>query len=416
MRAKVSVALTSCAREAPRIKKAFARYVLVFLCLELIFARSARPQTNTFVSEQAVRQAERELTDAERTRNAEKVSQILADGYIALDDNGTRITKSQLIDFLESGAMKTNSVELGPMDVAVFGDVAVVQGSDTEKTSTKVQDTNGKSVWVDTSDKYVWTDVWAKQVNGKWQEVRTQVHRHTRNASTSDQGDERTEGQSGESKSIATDVVQPSDSDKKTAIPKAVVEQQFPSNVPEGLFPSDGQLVAAARTGFQGNRLKSAQVYGQEPETTYNNASNCLKFAMVFVGSPLVAASGIGEDAHSHFMDFPDQGSISKLRGIISLDLIFQLEIAFDFSWEVALTQGSIFVRPFGVPTYESHALTCFDGDTITIHFAHYKFNLTEIASRLDWNKPISLVVRTSFGAESTYQLNIQKALGQAHR
>jgi hypothetical protein len=47
------------------------------------------------------------------------------------------------------------------MAVRVFGNTAVVTGSDTEKSME-----NGK----DTSGKYVWTDVFVKQ-NGKWRAV-----------------------------------------------------------------------------------------------------------------------------------------------------------------------------------------------------------------------------------------------------
>jgi hypothetical protein len=50
------------------------------------------------------------------------------------------------------------------MDVKVIGNVAVVQGSDTEK---------GTSSGKDSSGKYVWMDVFANR-NGKWVVVRSQ--------------------------------------------------------------------------------------------------------------------------------------------------------------------------------------------------------------------------------------------------
>ena len=52
------------------------------------------------------------------------------------------------------------------MDVRVFGNIGVVQGSDTEKSSYKGKDTSGK---------YVWMDVFQKQKDGKWQAVRSEV-------------------------------------------------------------------------------------------------------------------------------------------------------------------------------------------------------------------------------------------------
>jgi hypothetical protein len=385
--------------DAPQMSKGVTRVLFVCVCLGLMSVRTAYPQTSNSVSEQAVRQLERELSDAQMTGNADKVSQLLADGYIALDDNGTKLTKKQLIDLLKSGAMKMDSAELGPMDVTVFGNVAVVQGSDTEKYRMRVQNTDGGWVWVDTGGKFVWTDVWVKQGNGKWQEVRTQVHKlAVRDTSTSDQKNEqtspqlallashrdaesdwptiegqvqnisgvairavqvvvnwysrdgasisseeglidfdpllpsqvspfkvpsrpnpekvkysvmfksisgstilfvdrtnsanqqatanvqqnRTAGQSGEPKGTARGAVQQP--------PDPAIEQQVPPNAPEGLFPSDSQLIAAAQKGFQGSAFQSAQVqvYGRDPETTIKNASNCLGFAMVFVGGPLV--------------------------------------------------------------------------------------------------------------------------------
>ena len=51
------------------------------------------------------------------------------------------------------------------MDVKVLGNVAVVQGSDTDKSSYGGKDTSGK---------YVWTDVYVKR-GGKWQAVRSHI-------------------------------------------------------------------------------------------------------------------------------------------------------------------------------------------------------------------------------------------------
>jgi hypothetical protein len=50
------------------------------------------------------------------------------------------------------------------MDVKVIGTVAIVQGSDTEKSSSKGKDTSGK---------WVWMDVFVKR-DGKWQAMRSQ--------------------------------------------------------------------------------------------------------------------------------------------------------------------------------------------------------------------------------------------------
>lgn len=54
--------------------------------------------------------------------------------------------------------------KLGQMDVQAIRNIAIVQGSDTEKSSFKGKDTSGK---------WVWMDVFAMR-DGKWQAVRSQ--------------------------------------------------------------------------------------------------------------------------------------------------------------------------------------------------------------------------------------------------
>jgi len=58
-----------------------------------------------------------------------------------------------------------DSFDMGSMQVKMVGGAAVVQGSDTEKSTS-----NGK----DSSGKYVWMDVFAKR-DGKWMAVRSQT-------------------------------------------------------------------------------------------------------------------------------------------------------------------------------------------------------------------------------------------------
>jgi ketosteroid isomerase-like protein len=66
---------------------------------------------------------------------------------------------------MKSGTAKLESFEFGPMDVKVLGSVAVVQGSNTEKSTTS----DGKV----SSGKYAWMDVFVKR-GGKWVIVRSQ--------------------------------------------------------------------------------------------------------------------------------------------------------------------------------------------------------------------------------------------------
>jgi len=111
-----------------------------------------------------IKQLERDWSNAQKTGDIDRLSQILADDWIGLGSDGVRSTKKQNLDTIRSGANKLESFEIGQMDVQVIGLVAIVQGSDTEKSSF-----NGK----DTSGKWVWTDVFAMR-DGKWQAVRSQ--------------------------------------------------------------------------------------------------------------------------------------------------------------------------------------------------------------------------------------------------
>jgi hypothetical protein len=65
---------------------------------------------------------------------------------------------------MKSGASTLSSFEFGPMNVKVLGNVAVCQGSDTEKSTTKGKDCSGK---------YVRMDVFVRR-DGKWVAVRSQ--------------------------------------------------------------------------------------------------------------------------------------------------------------------------------------------------------------------------------------------------
>ena len=113
----------------------------------------------------AIKQLEHDWTDAEKTGDADKLNQILADDWSALGPDGAKITKASFVESYKSGKSKLESFDFGAMDVKVLGNVAVVQGSDTEKSVTDGKDSSGK---------YVWTDVFAKR-DGKWAVVRSQI-------------------------------------------------------------------------------------------------------------------------------------------------------------------------------------------------------------------------------------------------
>jgi hypothetical protein len=113
---------------------------------------------------QSLKQLEQDWSDATKVGDTDKLGTIVADDWIGISYDGNITTKKKIMADVKSGKEKTDSIEMGPMDVKVIGNVAVVQGSDTEKSSM-----NGK----DTSGKWVWMDVFVKR-DGKWVAVRSQ--------------------------------------------------------------------------------------------------------------------------------------------------------------------------------------------------------------------------------------------------
>lgn len=114
-----------------------------------------------------LKQIEHDWTNAQKAGDTDKMSQFIADDWAAFGPDGAKMDKQAYLATFKSGDQKYESVEVGDLDVLVSGDIGIVQGSDTEKSSFKGKDTSGK---------YVWTDVFQKK-NGKWQAVRSEVTR-----------------------------------------------------------------------------------------------------------------------------------------------------------------------------------------------------------------------------------------------
>lgn len=146
------------------MKKLVGALLLASACVGLAFAQTQTPPAKGPSVSQIVKQLEHDWTDAAKAGDADKLSQILADDWTGIGYDGSKLTKQSLLADVKSGASKLESFEFGPMDVKVLGSVAVVQGSDTEKSTTKGKDSSGK---------WVWMDVFVKR-DGKWVVVRSQ--------------------------------------------------------------------------------------------------------------------------------------------------------------------------------------------------------------------------------------------------
>ena len=121
-------------------------------------------KADTSSVEKSLMQMERDWTQAGLKNDAAALEKIVADDWVGIDFEGKAITKAESLADMKSGASTVQSVELGPMKVRVFGNTAVVTGSDTEKSTYKGKDSSGK---------YVWTDVFVMR-NGHWQAAASQ--------------------------------------------------------------------------------------------------------------------------------------------------------------------------------------------------------------------------------------------------
>jgi hypothetical protein len=151
--------------------KTFGVFVLMSACLTPAYAQAPKAAAKgagrgaaASATVDALKQLERDWSDAQKTRDLEKLKTILAEDWQGLGSDGAISSKKDFLNDVKSGASKLDSFEMGPMDVKVMGRIAVVQGSDMEKSSNHGKDTSGK---------WVWTDVFVDR-DGKWVAVRSQ--------------------------------------------------------------------------------------------------------------------------------------------------------------------------------------------------------------------------------------------------
>ena len=124
----------------------------------------SRAQTGARSKPQAALQDERQIREIERqwaetavTGDGSVLKTILADDFLGTDPEGKLYNKAEAIKGA-TGPAAFESNRLNEIKIRFFGNVAVVQGSETFKRK------NGKT------GRFVWTDVMVKR-NGRWQIV-----------------------------------------------------------------------------------------------------------------------------------------------------------------------------------------------------------------------------------------------------
>jgi len=144
------------------MKRLIATPLMIALCAGMVLAQ--KPAASGKAAEDELKQIENNWSDAQKTRNVDKLRDILADDWVGLGWDGEISDKAKALADLKSPSNSLDNIEIGPMKVRIFGNTAVVTGSDTEKSREYGKDSSGK---------YIWTDVFVKQ-KGMWRAVASQ--------------------------------------------------------------------------------------------------------------------------------------------------------------------------------------------------------------------------------------------------
>jgi uncharacterized protein (TIGR02246 family) len=111
----------------------------------------------------AIKQLGQDMGNAMVAGDIDKLNQIYADDWASVTSSGKVVTKENLLGDFKSFHDKLVWFENGPIDVQVYGDVAVANGIVKEK---RIRD--GK----DTSGEFAYMDLLKKRA-GKWVVVRS---------------------------------------------------------------------------------------------------------------------------------------------------------------------------------------------------------------------------------------------------
>jgi len=140
---------------------------MVIVLISLMASIPSRTQAKDTSDVDAVKQVEQTMGSAMVAGDVDKLNQIYADNFATIGSDGKVVTKEALLTDFESFHDKLEWFENGPMDVQVFGNVAVAQGSVEEKRSSNGKDTSGEFAWMDLLEKRA----------GKWVVVRSAAAR-----------------------------------------------------------------------------------------------------------------------------------------------------------------------------------------------------------------------------------------------
>lgn len=142
--------------------RTFRTLILFALASTVVLAAPPQP-SNDPTAVQAIRQLEQDMGDAMIRVDLAKLSEIYADDFATVGKSGKVFTKKDLLADFESFHDKLEAFENGPIEVQVFGNVALASAGVSEKRLRQGKDVSGKFVWMDLLENR----------DGKWVVVRS---------------------------------------------------------------------------------------------------------------------------------------------------------------------------------------------------------------------------------------------------
>lgn len=149
--------------ERNKMNKLIASVLVAAVCFgaaPATFAQGARPDPAVVA---AIEQIGKDMGDAMVAVDLDRLNRIFADDWTSIGSSGRVTTKEKFFENFKSGAHRLEAFTLGPMDVQVNGNFAVVHGSVTEKRTDAGKDTSGEFIYMDLLEKR----------NGRWIVIRS---------------------------------------------------------------------------------------------------------------------------------------------------------------------------------------------------------------------------------------------------
>lgn len=145
------------------MKRSLIRVLVMLVGINLASAATAAAQWNDPAVVDALKKLEQDMGEAMVAVDLDTLNRIFADDWTSIGASGAVVTKATMIGNFTSAHDRLESFDLGPMDVQVKGNVAVVQGRVTEKRTRGGKDIGGEYVWMDLIEKR----------NGAWVVIRS---------------------------------------------------------------------------------------------------------------------------------------------------------------------------------------------------------------------------------------------------